>query len=116
SITDNSDGTFLLSGYSKAKGRKKAEKGSDDYVVLKINSKGDELWRKSVGSNGEDVLITSIETRDGGYLLAGTSSGAPSRDRKSGVGRTDFWVVKLKDRDKKRKNAERVEAFPNPAT
>ncbi len=117
SITENDDHSFLIAGYAKTevKGKKVDKKEINDYIALKINENGEEKWRKAVGSNGEDILRKLIETRDGGYLLAGTSKGAPSRDRKSGMGRNDFWVVKLRDKEKPKEKPSPVEAIPNPA-
>ena len=54
--------------------RHKMKEGTDDYIAIKINENGEELWNKIVGSHGEDVLKRVIETRDGGYLMAGTSN------------------------------------------
>jgi hypothetical protein len=48
--------------------------------------------------------------------MAGTSSGKISNDRNTSKGRQDFWVVKLKDKDKKQDAREKIEAIPNPAT
>ena len=56
-----------------------------------------------------------METRDGGYLLAGTSKGSASRDKKSAKGGSDFWVVKLKDKTKAEELKIKVEVMPNPA-
>ncbi len=217
SIVENDDATALLGAYAKAESGSpkngKSESDTGDYVAIKIDAKGDELWRKTVGSDGEDILKKAIETRDGGYVLAGTSdpeksqsqlsrkgkSGkggvtvgndgnlasadklqnemdnavadartqandfikdqtdglglnkeqdlgglkiggqlAPStalssrstpatetatgpkpgakqsRDKKANYGNRDFWVVKLKDKDKKVKDKKNIEAFPNP--
>jgi len=126
SLVENGDHTFLLGGYSQpapqsSKGgmtlnAKKEEEGINDYVAIKINEKGEQLWTASAGSNGEDILRKAVETRDGSYLLAGTSKGAPSRDRKSGKGGNDFWVVKLRDKEKKKEPKKYIEAFPNPAS
>ncbi len=80
SLVENKDHTLLLGGYSQgesrnnALGKKKAVEGTDDYVAIKITETGTEIWRKTVGSNGQDLLKKVIETRDGGYLLAGTSN------------------------------------------
>lgn len=143
SLVENDDKTILLGGYAQGevvKGKTlkqvqgkqvqgenlkqvQVKKGTDDYVVIKINNKGEELWRRDVGSDGKDVLIKAVETRDGGYLLAGTSKtvlGADGNakatgDRSGGKGSTDFWVVKLKDKDKKKEQGPKVEAIPNPA-
>ncbi len=86
SLIENKDHTLLLSGYSplaieggtnsglQMGRKKKTEKGINDYVAIKVNEKGEELWRRSLGSDGEDILKKAIETRDGGYLFAGTTN------------------------------------------
>jgi hypothetical protein len=81
SLVENKDHTLLIGGFAQGElkqsittNKKKLEKGTGDYVALKINENGEELWRQSVGSEGEDLLKKVIETRDGGYLLAGTAS------------------------------------------
>ncbi|WP_339611761.1 T9SS type A sorting domain-containing protein [uncultured Planktosalinus sp.] len=118
SLIENKDGTILIGGYAKTETRglsKGNPKGINDYIALKINNEGEELWRQTVGSNGEDVLSKLLETRDGGYVLAGTSRSEISRDRNSRQGRSDFWVVKLKDKDKEDKERfPGLEAIPNP--
>jgi hypothetical protein len=81
SLVENKDHTYLIGGYSsptpsdevEKKTRKETE-GINDYIALKIDDKGQILWDKTVGSEGEDILRKLIETRDGGYLLAGTSN------------------------------------------
>lgn len=119
SVSENEDGTLLLGGHAKTEntGLSRADsKGINDYIALKISADGEEIWRQTVGSSGTETLKKLVETRDGGYLLAGTSDGAISRDKNSNKGRSDFWIVKLRDKDKEEK--ERVlglEAIPNPA-
>lgn len=129
SLVENDDHSFLIGGFaqgeilkklaSKKKNSIKVDKmksGTDDFIALKISEKGEELWSKIVGSDGEDILKKAIETRDGGYLLAGTSNGKVSKDKNSGIGSNDFWVVKLKDKKKPKEDKKPVEAIPNPAT
>lgn len=80
SIVENKDHSLLIGGYAKGEfttrnsGKIKAQKGTDDYIALKISEKGEELWSESVGSDGRDILKKVIETRDGGYLFAGYSN------------------------------------------
>lgn len=130
SLVENADGTFLIGGHArngapgssgglaaKAAGLIAKEKeGINDYIALKINEKGEEIWSKNVGSGGEDILRRLIETRDGGYLLAGTSNAGSSRDKNSNIGSNDFWVVKLKDKAKVEKVKASIEAIPNPVS
>lgn len=116
-IQENADGSLLLGGHAQTEvsdSKKKDKEGINDYVLIKTNDKGEEQWTQTVGSGGEDILRKAIETRDGGYLLAGTSTGTASRDRNSGQGRNDFWVVKLKDKKKKEEKKNPIEAYPNP--
>ena len=118
SLIRNNDGTLLLGGYAQSEvtGTKNVDKEDiNDYILLKTKADGEEIWKRTVGSNGKDVLKKGIETRDGGYLLCGTSLGKPSRDKESGIGRNDFWVVKLLDKDKPKIEKEPIEAIPNPA-
>lgn len=131
SLVENDDRSILLGGYAQgevAKGKSpstglrvtpkteaKVKKGTSDYVAIKLNEKGEEKWRKDVGSDGEDILKKVIETRDGGYLMAGTSKGKISNDRNTSKGGNDFWVVKLKDKQKPKEEKEPIEAIPNPA-
>lgn len=127
SIVENQDGTFLVGGYSQSesktnsnktigvKSSKKEQEGINDYIALKIKANGEEIWTQTVGSNGDEVLKKLFEMRDGGYLLAGTSNGVISRDKNSMKGGSDFWIVKLKDKEKKDKVKQNIEAIPNPA-
>ncbi|WP_409416548.1 T9SS type A sorting domain-containing protein [Flavobacterium sp. PS2] len=128
SLVENKDNTYLIGGY--AQGEKKSPKegivgkvtglidkdkeGINDYIALKIDDKGEELWKKTVGSAGEDILRKLVETRDGGYLMAGTSNSSASKDKNGSIGGNDFWVVKLKDKTKLEKVKISVEAIPNP--
>lgn len=118
SIVENEDGTYLIGGFAKSEKGKKSKtdkEGINDYIALKINNKGEEIWTQTIGSKGDDVLKKLFELRDGGYLLIGTSNGEKSRDKNSEMGNSDFWVVKLKDKVKKEKVKTDLEAMPNPA-
>ena len=126
SLVENKDGSFLIGGYAqselgnKQKGTSKTVKadkeGISDYIALKIDAEGKERWSKTVGSKGDEVLRKLLETRDGGYLLAGTSNGGISRDKKTAKGGNDFWVVKLRDKEKEENERITLEAIPNPAS
>lgn len=126
SMVENEDHTFLIGGYAQSESgqgtkdgfqlfKVNADKeGINDYIALKISDTGEELWKKTVGSKGEDILRKLIETRDGGYLLAGTSNSKSSKDKNSNIGGNDFWVVKLKDKQKPEELKVNIEAIPNP--
>ena len=125
SIIENKDGTFLIGGYAQSeisfnssllsKTKKGDKDGINDYIALKINENGEKIWSQTVGSKGEEVLKKLLETRDGGFLLAGISNGNASKDKNNTIGGNDFWVVKLKDKTKPEKEKLPIEAMPNPA-
>lgn len=120
SLIENEDGSLLLGGYAQSEttGIKSTDKkGINDYVAIKIDFDRQIIWQREIGSTGTDILRKVVETRDGGYLLAGTSNGTTSRDKNSSQGRNDFWVVKLRDKDKEDKmRAPGLEAYPNPTS
>lgn len=86
SLVENNDRTFLIGGYSIIG----EEEGISDFIALKISEKGERLWSKTVGSEGEDVLKKVIETRDGGYLMAGTSDPTKIRRNKKNYTLSDL--------------------------
>lgn len=130
SLVENKDQSYLIGGYAQSESKRpregimgkvsglvsKEKDGINDYIALKVNDKGEEIWSKTVGSAGEDILRKLVETRDGGYLMAGTSNSSASKDRNGSIGGNDFWVVKLKDKAKVEKVKSSIEAIPNPAT
>ena len=118
SIIENKDKTILLGCHAKSEitmRQKQDKEGVNDFTIIKLKENNEELWRKNVGGSGEDILRKAIETRDGGYVLAGTSSSKVSGERNSSIGMNDFWVVKLKDKDKLPPIKNIIEAIPNPA-
>ena len=122
SIIESEDGSFLIGGYAQSEQKnssktiRKDQEGINDYIALKIKANGEEIWTQTVGSKGDEILKKLFETRDGGFILAGTSKGKASADKTSDNGGSDFWVVKIKDKDKKINQVVLVEAIPNPAT
>lgn len=59
-------------------------------------------WDKTYGSIEGDILIDVLATEDGGYLLAGESSGNISGDKsEDGKGTLDYWIVKVDEKGSK---------------
>lgn len=115
--TESDDGSYILGGYSQKGNIDARSKGSisSDYFAIKIDFEGELLWKKEIGSSSRDILSRIVETRDGGYVLAGTSSGGISKGKQSqNIGKEDFWIVKLLDEDKDEKGKRMIEAYPNP--
>ena len=101
-IQQTNDGGYILGGYSfSSKSGNKSENGRGfaDYWVVKLDRNGNFQWDKTVGGNDEDFFSSLQQTKDGGYILGGTSisnrSGEKSENDKGPSDLTDFWIVKL---------------------
>ncbi|RDC64876.1 T9SS type A sorting domain-containing protein [Adhaeribacter pallidiroseus] len=99
SLEQVSDGSYILGGssYSNTGGDKSEDsKGEGDYWVVKVDAKGSKIWDKTIGSAGKDELRSIRQTKDGNYILGGTSGANKSGDKSEiSKGLDDYWVVKL---------------------
>ena len=98
-LQQTNDGGYILGGYSfsNISGEKtQNSKGSSDYWIVKLDSKGNIEWDKTIGGKSFDDLFALQQTRDSGYILGGFSfsnkSGSKTENSRGG---TDYWVVKL---------------------
>ncbi len=97
-VVPTADGNFLLGGISRSgiSGEKtKADFGSIDYWIIKIDPAGNKLWDNAYGGIWEDDLRHVIPVADG-YLLAGYSN-SPVTGNKTlpSNGGRDYWMVKV---------------------
>jgi hypothetical protein len=98
-LQQTTDGGYILGGFSfsnKSGNKTQDSRGLTDYWIVKLNSKGNIQFDKTIGGDDEDDLSSLQQTTDGGYILGGTSfsriSGEKSQNSK---GAADFWIVKL---------------------
>jgi hypothetical protein len=53
-------------------------------------------WDNTIGGSGSDLLLSVLQTIDGGYFLGGESGSDASGDKtENSLGLRDYWVVKL---------------------
>jgi hypothetical protein len=94
-----SDGSIAVCGtsYSGATGNKSSPGfGSGDAWVLKLDTNGNKLWELCLGGAGGDGANSIQQTRDGGFIIAGSSSSNPSGNKSSpAYGNGDLWILKL---------------------
>lgn len=94
-----SDGGYLVGGHtdSGVSGNvSEPSRGGVDFWVVKLDAAGRPQWDRRVGTGLGDTLGGLRPTRDGGYLLGGTTRGGISGDKtQPGRGGGDYWVVKL---------------------
>lgn len=62
--------------------------GNSDIVVVRLDSVGNTLWTKLIGTKGRELGNTVSETKDGGFILAGTTS-------KNIIQQADLLLIKL---------------------
>jgi len=98
-IRRTSDGGYILGGTSLSSNtgdKTQATRGGADYWVVKIDQDGNRIWDKRYGGSGDDSLQSLKQTRDGGYILGGTSNSGASGDKsQSSRGAKDMWIVKI---------------------
>jgi Secretion system C-terminal sorting domain len=51
-------------------------------------------WQKCLGGSGDDLAVSIQQTKDGGYIIAGSSS-STNGDVTGNHGNEDFWIVKI---------------------
>jgi lysophospholipase L1-like esterase len=82
SVVQTFDGGYAIAGTTSSFG----VEGSDVYLV-KSDSAGNIQWSKTYGGTGDDVGYSVVQTFDGGYAIAGTTSSF-------GVEGSDVYLVK----------------------
>lgn len=68
SIKQTIDGGFIIVGNTKSFGS-----GMYDVWLLKIDQFGGKIWDKTIGATRDDMGDSIQETRDGGFVVAGTT-------------------------------------------
>ncbi|RDC65300.1 hypothetical protein [Adhaeribacter pallidiroseus] len=71
-------------------------RGFTDYWFIEITNSGTKVWDRLFGSSQQEELRAVQVTRDGNYLLAGSSSSGAHLDKtQPSQGGSDYWVVKM---------------------
>jgi hypothetical protein len=93
------DGGYIMGGVttSGVSGDKtEPSRGLRDYWVVKIDAQGTKQWDKTFGGSSYDEMYDVVPTRDGGYLLGGSSASGISGDKSEpNKGYSDYWVIKI---------------------
>ena len=95
SVKQTIDGGFITAGYTFSNNDNvSGNHGSDDYWVVKFDAAGNTQWQKCYGGNDFDAATSVEQTKDGGYILSG-SSRSHDGDVSGNHGYSDAWIVKL---------------------
>lgn len=98
-IEQTADGGYILGGESESGNtgdKSQTSWGYVDYWIVKLDSSGNKVWDKRLGGDNMDNFASLTQTKDGGYLVGGTSGSQLSGDKtywRSGL--SDFWIVKI---------------------
>ncbi len=81
SIVQTSEGGYAIGGCTYS------DSNNYDFWFIKTNSFGEEQCSKTYGGTSEDEMNALVQTKDGGYALAGYTLSY-------GAGHADFWLIK----------------------
>jgi hypothetical protein len=81
-------------GYVVAGSASGAAYGNRDYYILKLSSSGTIDWQKYFGGSGDDEARSILDTSDGGFAIAGSTS-SNDVDISGNHGGLDFWILRL---------------------
>jgi len=82
-VQQTKDGGYIAVGYTYSSGTSYA-----DVYVVKVDTYGNKAWEKTYGGGYNDVAYCAQQTKDGGYIVAGSTFSTSS-------GYADFYVLKL---------------------
>ena len=98
-VTATVDGGFILGGASMSDisgDKTESCRGNTDMWVVKLDSEGNIQWDKTIGGSGLDECALIKQTKDGGYMIAGSSTSNISGDKTEDCrGDFDMWIIKL---------------------
>ncbi|MBS1948610.1 MAG: T9SS type A sorting domain-containing protein [Bacteroidetes bacterium] len=99
SIRQTRDGGYIVGCMSNSNisgDKSDPGKGGFDFWVVKLDSKGNKEWDRSLGGSGDEFLNQAIQTSDGGYIAVGLSNSNASGDKTENCrGNNDYWAIKL---------------------
>ena len=103
-LQQTKDGGYILGGLSW--GGKTGDKSDtnrhdgfafQDYWIVKLDAAGNKQWDKTFGGYQIDELNALQQTKDGGYILGGSSSSVVSGEKTDGCRGVadDYWIIKI---------------------
>jgi hypothetical protein len=88
SLIQTTDGGYAVAGSILSK-----DTGKMDFWVIKLDEQGKMVWDWTYGGGNNGQAFSLIQTTDGGYAVAGSTTS-------KGAGEMDIWVIKLDEQGK----------------
>ncbi|MBK7853901.1 MAG: T9SS type A sorting domain-containing protein [Bacteroidetes bacterium] len=99
SIQQTKDGGYILNGHSSSDSsgdKTENSNGAADCWILKLDTAGGILWQNTIGGSFTEMRFSVQQTKDNGYILAGSSYSNISGDKTENCfGGLDYWVIKI---------------------
>jgi hypothetical protein len=97
SVKQTSDQGYIVAGTTLSRdGDASANSGSISYLIIKLDALGNMEWIKSYGGSAADEARSIVQTKDGGYVIAGyTDSNDGDVAGNHDPYNTDFWILKI---------------------
>lgn len=93
-IAKTDDGGYVVAGNTfSTDGDISKSKGESDFWLIKVNDVGSLVWERSFGGTQFDAAQAVIQSKDGGFIVAGNSK-SKDIDASSNNGENDIWIVK----------------------
>ncbi len=90
-----SDGGYIIVGSAESNSDIiSGHHGKKDFLVVRMDALGKILWAKCYGGKGNETANSVIQTKDGGFVVVGTT-GSNTDQVKRNRGGNDCWVIKL---------------------
>jgi hypothetical protein len=100
-VTTTIDGQYLITGssiQSKKISTENKQNNGYDFHLVKLNPQGDEVWEKYFSGKNHDFLSATVNTQEGGFVLAGTSYSGKGLDKKEeSKGGSDIWLIRINE-------------------
>jgi len=116
-ITTTNDGGYVLTGFTSSNDGDFSgmNKGRYDIFVMKLNSNGEIVWKKTYGGSDDDYGGPVTTTNDGGYVLTGITMSNDGDFSGMNKGERDIFVMKL-DSNGNLNNTTSINEFGEPTT
>lgn len=90
-------GGYILGGYTYSFDGdiQSGNQGVQDFWVVKLDSLGSIQWEKTYGGSDVEVLMTIINSSEGGYAMCGRTNSNDGDVHGGPFENNDFWVVKI---------------------